>query len=220
MTDDIMKLLIMGPQGCGKGTQAKLISEKYGIVHVSTGDLFRANIRQKTELGKIADAIMKKGDLVPDDITNKMVKERLQQPDCKYGFILDGYPRNFDQWTYLWSYTGLDAVLEVDLPEKASLHRLGTRRECEGCGANYNIIYKKPKEEGICDKCQGKLKIRDDDKPEAIKVRLGIYHKNTAPLKQEADKKGILYVINGDQPIPDVTKDIMEALKKVEEQKA
>lgn len=208
-----MKLVLIGPQGSGKGTQAKLLKKKFDTPHISTGDMFRENIAQKTELGLKAEAIIDAGKLVPDEITTAMTKERLSKPDCKKGFILDGYPRNLPQAEALDTFAKVDYVLDIDVPDEVSIKRLSARRQCKSCGAIYGISIL-PKKEGICDKCGGELYQRDDDKPETIKKRLEVYHKETEPLLNFYNKKGILVRINGDQPVEKIFEDILGKIQK------
>jgi len=208
-----MRLIIFGPQASGKGTQAEKITEHYGIPHISTGDIFRENIRNGTELGKLAKEILDRGELVPDEITNKIIEERLLRDDCKDGFILDGYPRNRNQAEFLDSLPyKIEAVINLKISEEEIIKRISARRVCVDCEANFNLIYIKPKQEGICDKCGGKLIIRDDDKPEAIKKRLSIYHEQTEPLLKFYEEKRILKNINGEQPMKTVFNDIIKEL--------
>lgn len=210
-----MNILIFGPQASGKGTQAIKIAEYLKIPHISTGDMFRANISQGTELGKKAQVLINEGNLVPNDITNKMVENRLTEDDCKTGFILDGYPRNQTQAEFLDNLPyKLDVVINLEVSRDEVIRRISSRRVCIDCKANYNIIYIKPKEEGICDKCHGTLIQRDDDKPESIQKRLKIYDEQTKPLLDFYDNKGILRNINGEKPIETVFETIKTGLKK------
>ncbi|MCX8146903.1 MAG: adenylate kinase [Candidatus Woesearchaeota archaeon] len=208
-----MKIVLIGPQGSGKGTQAKMLQEKFNIPHISTGDIFREAISKGTEIGKKAKAIIESGKLVPDEITNKIVEERLKQDDCKNGFILDGYPRNLNQAKALDSFSKIDYVIEIDVPDKISVKRLSSRRQCKKCGAIYGITLI-PKEEGICDKCGSELYQRDDDRPDAIKKRLEIYHKETEPILEYYRKKGILIRVDGTGSVENVFKEIKAKLKK------
>ncbi len=210
-----MNILIFGPQASGKGTQAQKIAEHLDIPHISTGDMFRANIREGTELGKIAQELINQGNLVPDEITNKMVEKRLGEDDCKEGFILDGYPRNRTQAEFLDSLPyKMDVALNLEVSREEVINRISSRRVCADCKANYNIIYIKPQEEDKCDKCGGKLVQRDDDKPESIKKRLQIYDEQTKPLLDFYRKKGILLNIDGEKPIEEVFEDIKKKLEK------
>jgi len=210
-----MKIILLGPQAGGKGTQAKLISEKNNIPHISTGDIFRKNIKEGTELGKLVSSYLNKGILVPDKVTNKLVEARLKEGDCRNGFILDGYPRNIEQAEFLDSITKIDFAIDVNIPDKEVIFRLEGRKTCTNkkCSRIYNINTSPSKEEGKCDKCGADLYQRDDDKPGAIKKRLEIYHNETSPLIFYYKKKGILKRINGMQPIEKVFEDILSAIK-------
>jgi len=210
-----MRIVILGPQASGKGTQAKLISEKLSIPHISTGDIFRKNIKEETELGKEVSSYLNSGRLVPDEVTNKIAEARLKENDCNNGFILDGYPRNIEQAEVLDSITNLDGAINVEIPDNQVVFRLEGRRTCSNkkCSRIYNINTSPSKEEGKCDKCGADLYQREDDKPEAIKKRLEIYHNETSPLIFYYKKKGILKKINGMQPIEKVFEDILLALK-------
>lgn len=208
-----MNLVLIGPQGSGKGTQAKLLKDKLRIPHLSTGDMFRENIAKKTELGMKAEAIIDSGKLVPDEITTAMVKDRLSKADCKNGFILDGYPRNLEQAEALDGFADIDHVLEIHVPDNVSVKRLSSRWQCRKCGAIYGISLI-PKKKGVCDKCNGELYQREDDRPEAIKKRLEIYHKETKPLIDYYRKKGILATIDGDQEVEKIFEDVEEVLEK------
>ncbi|MFH1770563.1 MAG: adenylate kinase [archaeon] len=208
-----MYLIIFGPQASGKGTQAIQIAEYFDIPQISTGEIFRANIAQGTELGKKAKEILAQGNLVPDKITNEIVKNRLEENDCKNGFILDGYPRTRNQAEFLNTLPyKFDAAINLKIPQKEIIKRISNRRVCIDCKENFNLIYKLPKTEDKCDKCGGKLVQRGDDKPEAIEKRLGIYHSQTEPLLKFYKEKGILIDINGEQPIGDVFKEVIEKL--------
>ena len=211
-----MKIILLGPQGSGKGTQAKFISEKFKIPHISTGDIFRKNIKEGTELGKEVTSYLNSGKLVPDELTNKLVESRIKEDDCKDGFILDGFPRNIAQAEFLDSITKIDYSVDVEIPDQEVVFRLEGRRTCSNkeCGAIYNLnTSPKPKENNKCDKCGSDLFQRDDDKPEAIKKRLEIYHQQTSPLIEYYQKKGILIKIDGEQDIEKVSEDIFSALK-------
>ncbi|MBE5758263.1 MAG: adenylate kinase [Clostridiales bacterium] len=171
-----MKLILLGPVGSGKGTQAGLISARYGLPHISTGEIFRTNIKNETELGKIAKSYIDNGDLVPEELTNKLVADRLAQDDCKNGFILDGYPRNIAQAKYLEGLTDIDIALMIDLSEEKIIERLSSRRMCSKCSQPTSLDWMV---DGKCEKCGGDVYIRDDDKPEVIKMRL---QKQAVPL--------------------------------------
>jgi adenylate kinase len=187
-----MKLMIIGPQGSGKGTYASRISAALGIPHISTGQIFRDNIAAKTDLGKQVEGFINKGVLVPDEITMKIVKERLAKPDAKNGFIFDGFPRNLKQAEELDKFLKLDHVIYLNVPEWLLLERISSRVTCKKCGKIYNLMSIKPKRAGICDDCAGELYVRDDEKPDAIKTRLREYEKNTKPLIDYYKNKGIL----------------------------
>jgi adenylate kinase len=187
-----MKMMIIGPQGSGKGTYADRLSEKFGVPHISTGEIFRENIKQKTELGKNIEKFVNSGLLVPDDVTMKVVEERINKPDCKKGFIFDGFPRTIKQAEELEKISSLDVVLYIDCPEWLLVKRMSSRITCKNCGKIYNLLNVKPKKEGVCNDCEGKLVVREDETPEAIKMRLKEYEKGTKPLIDYYDKKGIL----------------------------
>ncbi len=204
-----MKIILLGAQGCGKGTQAAKVSAKYNIPHISTGDIFRENMKNQTELGKLAQDYMNKGQLVPDEVTNNMVADRLKKED---GFILDGYPRNLEQAEALAGMTTLDYALDIEISDEEAVKRISGRRTCDDCGAVYHTFYKKPETEGICDKCQGELKQREDDNEETVQKRLAIYHEKTKPLIDYYKNKDKLIEINGEQPIADVFIDVDKAL--------
>lgn len=209
----------MGLPGAGKGTQAEKINEKYNIPHISTGDMFRLAIKEGTELGKQAQAYMDQGDLVPDEVTIGIVEERLRKDDCKNGFLLDGFPRTIAQaealQTLLTSMNeSIDYVLHVDVPEDNLVERLTGRRICPTCGATYHVMYNPPAKEGICDKDGSTLIQREDDQPETVKNRLAVNIKQTKPLLDFYQEKGLLVSINGDQDIDQVFKDIQTKLEK------
>lgn len=207
-----MKIVMLGPQASGKGTQAKLLAEKLKIAHISTGEIFRAMTRE-TALGKMVRDLIDNGNLVPNDVTNEIVKERLLKEDCKKGFILDGYPRNMNQALALDKIAKLDRVVYLKISRNETLRRISGRRECTKCKAIFNIYTNKPKKEGICDKCGNKLYQREDEKKEAVKKRLRIYHNETKPLINFYEKKGILLKINGEQTIDAIAEDIYKKLK-------
>lgn len=214
-----MRLLIMGRPGAGKGTQAANIKEYYGIPHISTGDMFRAAIKEGTELGKLAKSYMDKGALVPDEVTIGIVKERLLKDDCKKGFLLDGFPRNVLQAEALDSFMkeqgiSLDAVLDVNVDASILIRRIVGRRICKTCGATYHIDFNKPKKEGICDNCGTPLIQRADDTIETAGSRLEVYDKQTAPLLAYYEKQNLLKIVNGDQELNKVFEDIKAVLAK------
>ena len=192
-----MKIIMLGAPGAGKGTQAKKIAQKYGIPHISTGDIFRANIKNGTELGKKAKTYMDQGLLVPDELTVDLVIDRVNQEDCKDGYILDGFPRTIPQSESLDAALAkmgqkVDYAINVEVPDENIINRMSGRRACVGCGATYHIKYNPPKTEGICDACGEKLILRDDDKPETVQKRLGVYHDQTQPLIDYYGKAGVL----------------------------
>ena len=214
-----MRLLIMGRPGAGKGTQAANIKEYYGIPHISTGDMFRAAIKEGTELGKLAKSYMDKGALVPDEVTIGIVKERLLKDDCKKGFLLDGFPRNVLQAEALDSFMkeqgiSLDAVLDVNVDASILIRRIVGRRIWKTCGATYHIDFNKPKKEGICDNCGTPLIQRADDTIETAGSRLEVYDKQTAPLLAYYEKQNLLKTVNGDQELNKVFEDIKAVLAK------
>ncbi len=197
-----MRIVLLGAPGAGKGTQAKKLIEKYGIPQISTGDILRKAVADGTPLGKEAKSYMDKGELVPDSVVIGLVKERLQQDDCKKGFILDGFPRNTSQAETLDKVLDemgmpLQVALSVDVDFDVLMKRLTGRRTCKSCGQMYNIYFSPPQKEGVCDKCGGELYQRDDDKEETIKKRLEVYESQTAPLIDYYGKKGILKKVNG-----------------------
>lgn len=214
-----MKLLIMGPPGAGKGTQAEMLVKELGITHISTGDMFRAAIKEGTEMGKKAKEYMDRGELVPDEVVVGMVKDRLQKPDCQNGFLLDGFPRTLAQAEALDETLRsmgiqLDGVINITVPRDKLMARLTGRRVCKSCGATYHILFNPPQEEGKCNACGGELYQRSDDNEEAVANRLDVYEAQTRPLIDYYTKKGLLININGDQEIKKVFADIIASLKK------
>ena len=192
-----MKIIMLGAPGAGKGTQAKKIAEKYHIPHISTGDIFRANIKNGTELGKKAKTYMDQGLLVPDELTVDLVIDRVGQDDCKDGYILDGFPRTIPQAECLDAALEkrgekVDFAIDVEVPDENIVNRMSGRRACVGCGATYHIKYNPTKVDGVCDACGEKLVLRDDDKPETVQKRLGVYHDQTQPLIDYYTKSGVL----------------------------
>ena len=212
-----MKIIMLGAPGAGKGTQAKMLADKYGIPHISTGDIFRANIKNNTELGKKAKGYMDAGQLVPDELVVDLVVDRIKNKDCMNGFILDGFPRTIPQAEAL-DYAlnnqneKIDYAVNVDVPDENIINRMSGRRACVGCGATYHIVYNPTKKEGICDKCGQKLILREDDKPETVKKRLQVYHEQTQPLIDHYEKKGALLTVDGTQDINDVFASITKVL--------
>lgn len=214
-----MYLILMGLPGAGKGTQAEMIKAKYNIPHISTGDMFRQAIKEGTELGKKAKAYMDEGALVPDEVTNGIVEERLAKSDCDNGFLLDGFPRTIPQAEALEAITKklnkqIDYVIQVDVPAEKLIERLTGRRVCPSCGATYHVINKPPKTEGVCDNCGTQLVQRDDDKEETVQKRLEVNIEQTQPLLDFYKEKGVLVTVDGDQPIDKVFEDIVAAISK------
>jgi adenylate kinase len=192
-----MKLIFLGPPGAGKGTIADRVKERLGIPHISTGDLFRAAIKNGTDLGKQVKAIVDRGDLVPDELTTAIVRERIDRDDAAGGFILDGFPRTIGQAEALATFSKMDAVINFIVDEELIVKRLSGRRLCKGCGKSYHVEYMKPKKEGVCDDCSGTLYTRDDDQIEAIRNRLTVYAKSTQPLIDYYEGKGLLKNLDG-----------------------
>ncbi|MBR6896953.1 MAG: adenylate kinase [Lachnospiraceae bacterium] len=212
-----MKIIMLGAPGAGKGTQAKMIADRYGIPHVSTGDIFRANIKNGTELGRQAKEYMDQGQLVPDELTVKILLDRVAQPDCKNGYVLDGFPRTIPQAEVLTEALDklgekIDYAIDVNVPDENIINRMGGRRACVACGATYHVVYIPTKVEGICDRCGEKLILRDDDKPETVKKRLDVYHKQTQPLIDYYTAAGILKTVDGTKDMKDVFESIVAIL--------
>ncbi|PHO06212.1 adenylate kinase [Thermoanaerobacterium thermosaccharolyticum] len=208
-----MRVILLGPPGAGKGTQAERITKDYEIPHISTGDIFRYNIKNNTELGKLAKQYTEKGLLVPDDVTNKIVEDRLTKDDCKDGFLLDGYPRNVIQAESLGKYLEnkglkIDHVLNIIVDRDELVKRLSGRRVCPSCGATYHIVTKPPKVEGICDHCGEKLIQRTDDNIESVLKRLEVYEDETKPLVEYYGKLNLIRNIDGNKPVNEVYKEI------------
>lgn len=197
-----MKIIMLGAPGAGKGTQAKMIAEKYGIPHISTGDIFRSNIKDGTELGMEAKKYMDQGLLVPDELTVKILLDRVARADCRNGYVLDGFPRTIPQAEVLDQALEkisdqIDFAVNVSVPDENIVKRMSGRRACVGCGATYHIEHIPPKKEGICDTCGMELILREDDKPETVQNRLNVYHSQTQPLIEFYQKKGILQTVDG-----------------------
>ena len=212
-----MKIIMLGAPGAGKGTQAKMIAAKYNIPHISTGDIFRANIKNGTELGAKAKEYMDKGLLVPDELVVDLVIDRFKEPDCKNGYVLDGFPRTIPQAEALDKALtaigeSVDYAINVEVPDENIVRRMGGRRACVGCGATYHIVYSPTKVEGKCDTCGGDLIIRDDDKPETVQNRLAVYHEQTQPLIDYYTNTGIIAEVDGTQDMNDVFAAIVKIL--------
>ncbi len=213
-----MKIIMLGAPGAGKGTQAKMIAAKYSIPHISTGDIFRANIKNGTELGTKAKSYMDQGLLVPDELTCDLVVDRISKEDCANGYILDGFPRTIPQAEALEAAlakmgTSIDYAIDVDVPDENIVKRMGGRRACVGCGATYHVEFNAPKQEGICDTCGEKLVLRDDDKPETVQKRLTVYHDQTQPLIDFYSGKGVLRTVDGTVDMNDVFNAIVGILE-------
>ena len=212
-----MKIVMLGAPGAGKGTQAKMIAAKYQIPHISTGDIFRANIKNGPELGKKAKSYMDQGLLVPDELTVDLVIDRLAQDDCKNGYILDGFPRTIPQAEALAAALAklgekMDYAIDVDVPDENIVSRMSGRRACTGCGATYHIVYNPSKKGECCEVCGEKLILRDDDKPETVQKRLNVYHEQTQPLIDYYTKQSILRTVDGTQDMNDVFAEIVKIL--------
>ena len=213
-----MQIIMLGAPGAGKGTQAKKIAGKYGIPHISTGDIFRANIKEGTELGKKAKTYMDQGLLVPDELTCDLVVDRIQQDDAKNGYVLDGFPRTIPQAECLTDAlaklgTMIDYAIDVDVPDENIVNRMGGRRACLKCGATYHIAYAAPKKEGVCDVCGEALVLRDDDKPETVQKRLTVYHDQTQPLIDYYKGQGVLRSVDGTKDLDAVFEEITGILE-------
>ena len=212
-----MKIIMLGAPGAGKGTQAKKIAEKYSIPHISTGDIFRANIKNGTELGMKAKTYMDQGLLVPDELVVDLVVDRVQQEDCANGYVLDGFPRTIPQAEALDNALNalgqkMDYAINVEVPDENIVNRMGGRRACVGCGATYHLEFAPTKVEGVCDNCQGELILREDDKPETVQKRLNVYHEQTQPLIDYYTGKEIMVEVDGTVDINDVFKAIVNIL--------
>lgn len=204
-----MKIVMLGAPGAGKGTQAKMIADQYSIPHISTGDIFRANIKEGTELGKEAKSYMDKGQLVPDELTVKILLDRVAKEDCKNGYVLDGFPRTIPQAEVLEDALTklndkIDYAINVEVPDENIVRRMSGRRACLSCGATYHIVHIPPKAEGVCDRCGKDLVLRDDDKEETVQKRLNVYHQQTQPLIDFYEKKGVLKEVDGTVDMKDV----------------
>lgn len=212
-----MKIIMLGAPGAGKGTQAKMIAEKYQVPHISTGDIFRANIKNGTQLGMEAKKYMDQGLLVPDELTVKILLDRVAKEDCKNGYVLDGFPRTIPQAQVLDEALGklgesIDYAINVDVPDENIVKRMSGRRACLKCGATYHMEHVPPKAEGICDTCQSELVLRDDDKPETVLNRLKVYHDQTQPLIEFYTAKGVLKTVDGTMDMQEVFRAITDIL--------
>lgn len=214
-----MKIVMLGVPGAGKGTQAKKIAAKYNVPHISTGDIFRANIKEGTELGNKAKSYMDQGLLVPDELTLELVMDRFAKDDCRNGYVLDGFPRTIPQAEALYNALKakgekMDHAINVAVPDEKIIDRMSGRRACVACGGTFHVVYNPTKVEGICDLCGGKLILRDDDKPETVQKRLNVYHEQTQPLIDYYKNEGILKEVDGTQDVEDVFNDIVKILNK------
>ncbi|MBQ6152541.1 MAG: adenylate kinase [Ruminococcus sp.] len=209
-----MKLILLGAPGAGKGTQAAVISERYNIPQISTGNIIREALKSGTEMGLKAKSYMDEGKLVPDEVVIGIIKDRLVQPDCENGFILDGFPRTIPQAEALDKMgVDIDKVIDIEVPDEVIVNRMSGRRVCEKCGRPYHIVNLKPKVEGICDDCTGALIQRKDDQIDTVKARLEIYHKETEPLKGYYEKQNKLYTVEGQNSVEETTALTMKALE-------
>ncbi len=214
-----MKIIMLGAPGAGKGTQAKRLAAKYGIPHISTGDIFRANIKNGTELGQKAKVFMDQGLLVPDELVVDLIMDRFQEPDCENGYVLDGFPRTIPQAKALdaalaGKNDAVEYAIDVDVPDETIISRMSGRRACVACGATYHLVTIPPRKEGICDVCQAELILRDDDKPETVEKRLKVYHEQTQPLIDYYKEKGILRSIDGTRSPEDTFSDIIGIVER------
>lgn len=213
-----MKIIMLGAPGAGKGTQAKQIAKKFSIPHISTGDIFRANIKENTELGKKAKEYMDQGMLVPDSLTLELIMDRFQNPDCANGYVLDGFPRTIPQAEALTKALAkngdaIDYAINVEVPDESIVKRMAGRRACLTCGATYHIKYNAPVKENVCDACGAELVLRDDDKPETVEKRLTVYHDQTQPLIEYYKKEGVLREADGTKDMHEVFDDILAILR-------
>ena len=210
------RIVLLGPPGAGKGTQAKDLVNELGFMHISTGDIFREALSKGTEVGKQAESYMKKGELVPDEVTGKLVLDKLNEPQCQKGFILDGFPRTGKQAQILEEGGGeIDIAIEVTAPKDLIVSRLTNRRSCRQCGAVYHLVNIPPKKEGVCDECEGELYQREDDREETIRKRLDVYNEQTSPLIAYYANAGLLKSLDGMQDIGSVQQQMLELLKAV-----
>lgn len=212
-----MKIIMLGAPGAGKGTQAKMIADKYSIPHISTGDIFRANIKNDTELGRKAKTYMDQGLLVPDELVVDLIMDRFKEADCANGYVLDGFPRTIPQAEALDNALNaigesVDYAINVEVPDENIVTRMSGRRACVGCGATYHIVYNPTKTENVCDRCSKELILRDDDKPETVQKRLSVYHEQTQPLIRYYENKGVLKEVDGTVDMKDVFAAIVSIL--------
>lgn len=213
-----MKIVMLGAPGAGKGTQAEKLADKYGLPHISTGDIFRKNLKEGTDLGKEAKIYMDAGKLVPDELTVRILLDRVGNSDCQNGYILDGFPRTIPQAEALDTELhkigeSIDFAIDVDVPDENIVNRMSGRRACPKCGATYHLEFIPPKKDGICDACGAELIIRDDDKPDTVKKRLAVYHEQTQPLVDYYKEKGVYHAVDGTLGVDDVfslIRDILE----------
>jgi adenylate kinase len=206
------KYIIMGVQGCGKGTQAKMLAGSYDLVHISVGDIFRWHIQSHTKLAARIRRIMAAGELVPDDIVEEVIKDRLDTHDWNYGFILDGFPRNHHQAEFFLESYNIDAVLQIDVPDQTVLDRIMNRRLCSKCGVDYNLMFHRPVSPDTCDVCGGQLVARADDNKEAVQARLADYHNKTAPILELFRKKDLIVAVDGTKPAAEVQAELRRRL--------
>lgn len=210
-----MKLIMLGAPGAGKGTQAEVISEHLNIPTISTGNIIREALKNGTEMGKKAKSYMDSGALVPDDVVIGIIRERLAQPDCDNGFILDGFPRTIPQAEALDRMgIHIDRIIDIEVPDETIAQRVSGRRVCAACGSSYHLDYKKPQVDGVCDRCNGALVQRKDDQPETVKERLAVYHEQTEPLKEYYAKSGKLVIVEGQERVEDTTALTIAAVKE------
>lgn len=208
-----MRIILLGLPGAGKGTQAKIIIKELDIPHISTGDILRKAIGEKTSLGLKAKEYMNKGHLVPDNLIINLIKERIKREDCKKGFLLDGFPRTIPQAQALEEISNVDKVIKIKIENEMAIERLSGRRTCKDCGAMYHVIYLPAKKEGTCDRCGGELIIREDDKEEAVLKRLEVYREETRPLIEYYKKKGLLAIIDGGRRKEEVLRDLLSSIR-------
>lgn len=210
-----MKLILLGAPGAGKGTQAEFICEKLSIPTISTGNIIRAALKNGTEMGLKAKEFIDAGQLVPDDVVIGIIKERLSEDDCNNGFILDGFPRTIPQAEALDEMgVEIDKVIDIEVPDEKIVARMSGRRVCPACGNSYHLLYKKPEKDGICNACGAELIIRADDHPDTVKDRLNVYHSQTEPLKDFYEKKGKLFIVEGQEEVADTSALVLKALEE------